>query len=148
MDLWRSELDKAGRLSELLSDGAVTGPARVCPASVYRAVRYAEPGLLLVGDAGSFLDPLSSYGVKKALSSAWLAGVVPNTLLSEEEMTSPALATYHQKEEEVVRTCAREALSFLRQRSPGPRRRVLGVPVAGRRKSRGTEGQAARRLQR
>ena len=34
---------------------------------------------LLAGDAGSFIDPLSSAGVKKALASAWLAAVAVST---------------------------------------------------------------------
>ena len=37
------------------------------------ARRYGAAGWLLLGAAGSFIDPLSSYGVKKALASAWMA---------------------------------------------------------------------------
>ena len=42
---------------------------------MYDATRFVDGDVLLVGDAGSFLDPLSSAGVKKALASGWLAAV-------------------------------------------------------------------------
>jgi hypothetical protein len=51
-----------------------------------------------VGDAGSFVDPLSSFGVKKALSSAWLASVAVHTALSDEGMSRHALDLYEQRE--------------------------------------------------
>ncbi len=47
-----------------------------------RASRYAGPRFLLAGDAGSFIDPLSSFGVKKALASAWLGAIVVHTPLA------------------------------------------------------------------
>lgn len=61
--------------------GARLVRAFACDASVYTAARFAEPGLLLVGDAGATLNPLSSFGIKKALASAWLAAVVAHTSL-------------------------------------------------------------------
>ena len=56
-------------------DGAVLRHEWACDASLYFSGAYAGPQFLLVGDAGSFIDPLSSFGVKKALASAWLAAV-------------------------------------------------------------------------
>lgn len=64
--------------------------AFACDASVYTASRFAEHRLLLVGDAGATLNPLSSFGIKKALASAWLAAVVAHTSLGHPERADVA----------------------------------------------------------
>ncbi len=58
---------------------------------------------LLVGDAGSFIDPLSSAGVKKALASGWLAAVVAHTWLTQPEMRPHALGFFEDRETEIHR---------------------------------------------
>ena len=113
--MWRAELAKAARLGERLGDGRLAGPVRACPASLYGATRHGRPGLLLVGDAGSFIDPLSSYGVKKALASAWLAAVVTHTALEDDAMAGPACALYDDREREVYRTYRQLSVPFLEQ---------------------------------
>lgn len=70
--------------------GARLVRAFACDASVYTASRFAEPGLLLVGDAGATLNPLSSFGIKKALASAWLAAVVAHTSLVHPDRAAQA----------------------------------------------------------
>jgi hypothetical protein len=86
-------------------DGAVAeGAAWACPASLYSATRFARPGLLLAGDAGSFIDPLSSFGVKKALSSGWLAGVATHTALVDPPMAGVAVDFFDAREREVYRS--------------------------------------------
>ncbi len=107
-----SEMEKATRLSDRLGDGRSAGKTRACPASLYGASQYAVPGALLVGDAGSFIDPLSSYGVKKALSSAWLASIVVHTALMEDEMLHAALEFYDRQEKEVYRTYRARSIPF------------------------------------
>ncbi|MEQ1910797.1 MAG: FAD-dependent monooxygenase [Vicinamibacterales bacterium] len=72
-----------------------TGEARLarvfaCDASVYTASSHAGPGFVLVGDAGCTLNPLSSFGVKKALASAWLGAVVANTCVRHPERAQVA----------------------------------------------------------
>lgn len=111
--MWRAELAKAARLGQRLGDGRLAGPVRACPASLYGATRHGQPGLLLVGDAGSFIDPLSSYGVKKALASAWLAAVVAHTALQDDAMAGPACALYDDREREVYRTYRQLSVPFL-----------------------------------
>ena len=68
-------------------------------ASVYTARTFASDPLVLVGDAASFVDPLSSYGIKKALASAWLAAVAVHTALRTPAMTTTALAFHAAREE-------------------------------------------------
>ena len=98
--IYRAELAKAANLDAVTS----TGPARLVSqpfardASSYSASRFTDDGVLLVGDAASFVDPLSSYGIKKALSSAWLAAVVVHTALSDEAMRTHALDLYERRE--------------------------------------------------
>jgi 2-polyprenyl-6-methoxyphenol hydroxylase-like FAD-dependent oxidoreductase len=69
------ELARVPNLAALLRGAEPAGAAWACPASLYTAPRFAREGLVLAGDAASFIDPLSSFGVKKALSSGWLAGI-------------------------------------------------------------------------
>ena len=69
--------------------------------SVYRCKRVAGPGFLIVGDAAATLDPLSSFGVKKAMASGWVAAVVVNTCLRRPEMETAALQFFEEREREV-----------------------------------------------
>ena len=72
-----------------LVDGATLEHVWACDASLYSSTAYAGPNHLLVGDAGSFIDPLSSFGVKKALASAWVGAIVAtHTALSHPERDS------------------------------------------------------------
>ncbi|MDE2664090.1 MAG: tryptophan 7-halogenase [Gemmatimonadota bacterium] len=113
--MWRAELAKAARLGRRLEGGRLQGPVRACPASLYGATLHGRPGLLLVGDAGSFIDPLSSYGVKKALASAWLAAIVAHTGLEDDAMAGPACELYDDREREVYRTYRALSVPFLEQ---------------------------------
>ncbi len=94
------ELRRAEHVSRLL-EGArpVSGPWAY-GATPYGARRFAGDAFLLVGDAGSFLDPLSSYGVKKALSSGWLAAVATHTGLADAAMAGAAVELFEERERE------------------------------------------------
>jgi flavin-dependent dehydrogenase len=96
--LFREEVERTRHLRRIVEGALPASAPSACPATPYDAVRYADPGLLLVGDAGSFLDPLSSFGVKKALASGWLAGVAVHTALRTPAMEEHALALFDQRE--------------------------------------------------
>ena len=100
--VYDAELAKAIRLHDLLSTSGprarLTSAVFARDASSYDATRFGDEGLLLVGDAASFVDPLSSYGIKKALSSAWLASVVVHTALVDAPMQNAALELYERRE--------------------------------------------------
>ena len=83
-----------------------------CDASLYDCARAADEGVLLVGDAASFIEPLSSAGVKKALLSAWRAAVVANTCLRRSPAASAAREFYSQRERAVYADCARRSHAF------------------------------------
>lgn len=106
------ELERTGHLGHSREGARPEGSAWACPASLYHATSYGRSGLLLLGDAGSFIDPLSSFGVKKALSSGWLAGIVANTALIDPEMAVAAVDFYDRRERSVYRSYRAASLPF------------------------------------
>jgi flavin-dependent dehydrogenase len=99
--LYRSELARAEHMRVLLEGAAPVGGPWGYGATPYGATRFGGDAFLLVGDAGSFLDPLSSYGVKKALASGWLAAVATHTTLQRPAMAGGALELFEGREREV-----------------------------------------------
>ena len=98
--MYRAELAKTRLLSAMLAEARLERGPWACAATPYGALRHGDMGELLVGDAGSFLDPLSSFGVKKALASAWLAAIVADSALRTPSMTGPALELFEERERE------------------------------------------------
>ncbi|HEV3140109.1 MAG TPA: NAD(P)/FAD-dependent oxidoreductase, partial [Vicinamibacterales bacterium] len=84
-----------------LVDGASLERTFACDASTYSSSVYAGPRFLLVGDAGSFIDPLSSFGVKKALASAWLGAIAVHTSLVDPDREDVALGFFGDREREM-----------------------------------------------
>ena len=72
---YAAELAKTRAFGPSLAASELAGRPWGWEASSYGSSQYADAGWLLVGDAGSFVDPLASYGVRKAMASAWLAAV-------------------------------------------------------------------------
>lgn len=85
-----------------------------CDASLYSARAYVASRCLLVGDAGSFIDPLSSYGVKKALASAWMAAVAVHTSLARPDRESMALAYFDERGRQIYASYLAEAVRYFR----------------------------------
>ena len=110
-----TELAKTQQLGALLEGATPEDEGWACPASLYCASQYARPGLALAGDAGSFIDPLSSYGVKKALASGWLAGVMAHTALIDPPMTEVAVDFFDARERDVYRSYRRRAAEFFEE---------------------------------
>jgi len=100
-DVYLTEIRKTRRFQRMLSAAQLDGGPAGWDASMYSAERYVDADVLLVGDAGSFIDPLSSAGVKKALASAWLAAVAVHTSLARPAMRETALAFFDAREREV-----------------------------------------------
>ncbi len=121
-DLYRREIAKATRMSRAL-DRADLLRVWACDAALYSSSIYGGPRFLLVGDAGSFIDPLSSFGIKKALASAWLASIVVHTCLRHPEREPLALEFFSRWEHDVYTTHLRRSRDFAReahQRHPHP----------------------------
>jgi flavin-dependent dehydrogenase len=110
--IYARELAKAAALSARLAGATQVSTPWACDASIYDATRAADQGILLVGDAASFIEPLSSAGVKKALLSAWRAAVVTNTCLSNQALAGAATELYAKRERQVYADCMRRARGF------------------------------------
>ncbi len=100
-DIYLAEIAKTREFHSLVYRATFDDGPWGWDASTYHARRYADAGWLLVGDAGSFIDPLSSAGVKKALASGWLAAVVTHTWLTKPEMRGHALSFFEHRETEI-----------------------------------------------
>jgi len=94
-------------LGPILRGARRIGAPWACEATPYHSSEVAPPGALLVGDAASMIDPLSSFGVKKALASAWLAAVVVHTALVTPEHAALATTLYREREDAYVRSATR-----------------------------------------
>jgi len=112
-DVYRAEIAKTRAFSALTSDASMIEGPRGFDASQYRASAYAGERWLLVGDAGSFIDPLSSAGVKKALASAWLAAIAVHTALQRPAMRADAFEFFSAREHEIEQHLSRESRRFL-----------------------------------
>ncbi|MSO34832.1 MAG: hypothetical protein EXQ50_08790 [Acidobacteria bacterium] len=117
-DVYLAEIAKATAFRALVQQATCVDGPWGWDASSYRADRYAADGWLLAGDAGSFIDPLSSAGVKKALASAWLAAVAVHTSLARPAMRPHALAFFSQREHEIEQHYSRMSRLFLAEAAP------------------------------
>jgi flavin-dependent dehydrogenase len=102
-------LRQTDQFQRLFGTCELEGPAWGRDASLYHSERYAGPHWILIGDAGSFVDPLSSFGLKKALRSAWMGAAVVNTCLTKPAMADTAIEFFNQQEQQIYANHARLA---------------------------------------
>ena len=95
---YHAELAKTTAIGALVHGGVQIGDAWGCDASPYSSDRVSGDQALLLGDASSFVDPLSSFGVKKALASAWLGSVAVHTALVDARCGSAAVEMFADRE--------------------------------------------------
>jgi hypothetical protein len=81
---------------------------------MYHSTEYVADNVLLVGDAASFVDPLSSVGIKKALASAWLAAVAVHTSLIRPHLRATSLDFYGARERELYEATRNETERYWR----------------------------------
>lgn len=118
-DVYLAEIRKTREFRSLTGDATLSDGPWGWDASQYDAREYAVDDCLLVGDAGSFIDPLSSAGVKKALASGWLAAVVAHTCLASPAMKPHAFAFFNEREREIASHLQRESRQFLSEAAAG-----------------------------
>jgi hypothetical protein len=116
-----AELQKTTRFRELLSDATAVGAPVGWDASMYHSAQYAGEDWLVAGDAASFVDPLSSSGVKKALASGWLAAIVVHTTLTTPAMGATARQFFADREAEMYRGFLALTNQYLGEASVGQR---------------------------
>jgi flavin-dependent dehydrogenase len=117
--IYLAEIAKTTQFKRLLDDASFSGGPWGWDATPYRSREYAGDGWLLVGDAASFIDPLSSAGVKKALASAWLAAVVAYTCVNNPPLRTQALAFYAARERDIERRFSDAARLYLSEAAQG-----------------------------
>lgn len=110
--LYAERLRAAPELGGLLAGAERRTAAWACEAGAYAVDPPARPGLLLVGDAASALDPLTSFGVKKALASAWLATAVVETALTDPDLLEAALTLHTTRERAIPARLRSDAAAF------------------------------------
>ena len=82
-------------LSKRMKNARREGPVQGWPLPAYGSVpRLSGPHVLLLGDAGGFIDPMSGEGVFGAMQSAWIAADVARSALSQGVFTERFLAGY------------------------------------------------------
>ena len=113
--LYLAELEKTREARRLVASARLASDISGHTASQYTASQFAGDGFLLVGDAGSFIDPLASVGVKKALASAWLAAVAVHTCISTPDMSDVAIEFFESRERETWRAHRRHTARYYRE---------------------------------
>ena len=119
VEVYRTELAKTRRFSALLAGAALSEGPWGWDASMYASDRYVHDNTLLVGDAGSFVDPLSSAGVRKALVSGWTAALAVHTSLTDPGRRAAALQFYEAREHRMYADLRRLARSHLAEAASG-----------------------------
>jgi flavin-dependent dehydrogenase len=92
---FREALETTRRFRSLFQASELEGDPWGRDASLYYSDRCAGPNWLLTGDAASFVDPISTFGVRKALLSAWTGAIAVHTCLSNPEMAAHAVEYYN-----------------------------------------------------
>jgi flavin-dependent dehydrogenase len=110
--VYQAELSKVLPFADLVATAQLDAGPWGADASLYGARHHAGPGFLLVGDAATFIDPLSSFGVKKALTSGWLAAIVISSILDAPTMQDAALEFFESRERQVASSFRRQAARY------------------------------------
>ncbi len=96
-EIYAREIENNAWIKEHLSEGEQFGKYWVTGEYSYRAEHCATDGLVLVGDAFAFLDPVFSSGVFLALKSGEMAADATHAALAGEDASAGAFADYGEK---------------------------------------------------
>jgi flavin-dependent dehydrogenase len=110
--IYRAELSKTRQFLKILAKAELQSIPWARNASLYSADCFAGPNFLLVGDAASFIEPLSSFGVKKALASAWIGAVVVNTCCKRPAMQKAAADFFSDHESKIYTSALKQSARY------------------------------------
>ncbi len=119
-EFYLSEMNKLSYVSKFLSTASLPAAPKVTDATLYTARQFAGERFLLLGDAGLFIDPLSSEGVQTAMASAITGAAVINTILSRPEAATSALAFYRDAQNNAYSTHYRQSAEYYDQERRWP----------------------------
>ncbi|MCL4209694.1 MAG: tryptophan 7-halogenase [Phycisphaeraceae bacterium] len=92
--IFAREIDIQPWISDHVAPGVKTEPCKVTGDYSYRSRHCARDGLVLVGDAFGFLDPVFSSGVFLALQSGWMAADAIDAALRAGDVSAGRFADY------------------------------------------------------
>ncbi len=92
--IFEREIEENQWVKDHLAVGESTGEYRVISEYSHHSRHCAAPGLLLVGDAFAFLDPVFSSGVMLALKSGMMAGEAVHEGLENGDLSPEHFAPY------------------------------------------------------
>ncbi len=93
-EIFRREVEQNQWIQQHLACGKQSGPYHLTSEYTHHAKHCGARGLLLVGDAFAFLDPVFSSGVMLALKSGVLAGDAVHQALVEKDFSPDRFAGY------------------------------------------------------
>ncbi|BCX47229.1 alkylhalidase [Haloferula helveola] len=93
-EIYAREIENNAWIKEHLSEGEQFGEYWIAGEYSYRAEHCATDGLVLVGDAFAFLDPVFSSGVFLALKSGEMAADAVHMALEKDDTSAGAFADY------------------------------------------------------
>ena len=96
-DILAREIAAQPWIAEHVAPGRCTGEYHVTRDFTYRSRHCAEDGLVLVGDAFSFIDPVFSSGIYFALTGGVLAGDAVHAALARGDASAAAFAPYGER---------------------------------------------------
>ena len=93
-DIFNREITENKWIRQYLSEGEPVGPYRATSEYTFRSRYSSEKGLLLIGDAFGFLDPVFSSGLLIALKSGVLAGETVSQCLKDDDLSPDRFSEY------------------------------------------------------
>jgi flavin-dependent dehydrogenase len=112
--IYAERLGRSQLIGPLVNGAALEGEIIANDATWFFSERYAGAGFLLAGDAASFIDPLTSQGVYKAMHAGLNAAAAINTILRRPKDAELAISFYGDLQARAQRSYTEVALSFYR----------------------------------
>jgi flavin-dependent dehydrogenase len=119
-NFYLSEIKKFSYVSKFLASASLPAVPRVSDATLYTSRQFAGERFLLLGDAGLFIDPLSSEGVQTAMASAITGAAVIDTILSRPAAATSALTFYRDAQSNAYSTHYRQSAEYYDQERRWP----------------------------
>jgi len=110
--IFRGEVTNNAWVQQHLAPGRQTGPYRVTGEYSYRSRYCAADGLVLIGDAFAFLDPVFSSGVFLALRSGELAADAVDAALTAGDVSALQFSDYGAQMRKGIEAMRRLVYSF------------------------------------
>lgn len=117
---YRDQVARTPYVGEFLRPAHLVLGPQAFDATWHTATTFAGERFLLVGDAGMFVDPLSSEGVHKAMASAITGAAVVNTILRRPAITAHALQFYDESQRSTYELHYQQSAQYYREEQRWP----------------------------